>query len=126
MADTQKEAAAGGGATFEMDSLLDAAIGATKQTEPEYAQDLLKTLTEQAMAGTVVFNKSLNATLKKAMSAIDAKMSKQLAAIMHHPRFLQLEGSWRGLKHLVFTSETGPMLKIKVLNITKRQLLYDF
>ena len=51
------------------------------------------------------------------MSAIDAKMSKQLAAIMHHPRFLALEGSWRGLKHLVFTSETGPMLKIKVLNI---------
>jgi type VI secretion system protein ImpC len=126
MADTQKEAAAAGGATFEMDSLLDAAIGATKQTEPEYAQDLLKTLTEQAMAGTVVFSKSLNATLKKAMAAIDAKMSKQLAAVMHHPRFLQLEGSWRGLRHLVFTSETGPMLKIKVLNITKRQLLNDF
>jgi type VI secretion system protein ImpC len=127
MAEAQTQAA-GGAATETMEgvSLLDAAIGATKQTEPEYAKDLLKTLTEQAMAGTVVFSKSLNATLKKAMAAIDAKMSKQLAAIMHHPKFLALEGSWRGLHHLVMNSETGPMLKIKVLNITKRQLLNDF
>ena len=127
MAEAQTQAAGGAAAeTMEGVSLLDAAIGATKQTEPEYAKDLLKTLTEQAMAGTVVFSKSLNATLKKAMAAIDAKMSKQLAAIMHHPKFLALEGSWRGLHHLVMNSETGPMLKIKVLNITKRQLLNDF
>jgi type VI secretion system protein ImpC len=127
MAEAQTQAAGGAAAeAMEGVSLLDAAIGATKQTEPEYAKDLLKTLTDQAMAGTVVFSKSLNATLKKAMAAIDAKMSKQLAAIMHHPKFLALEGSWRGLHHLVMNSETGPMLKIKVLNITKRQLLNDF
>ncbi|MCC7282996.1 MAG: type VI secretion system contractile sheath large subunit, partial [Acetobacteraceae bacterium] len=127
MAEAQTQAAGGAPAeAMEGVSLLDAAIGATKQTEPEYAKDLLKTLTDQAMAGTVVFSKSLNVTLKKAMAAIDAKMSKQLAAIMHHPKFLSLEGSWRGLHHLVMNSETGPMLKIKVLNITKRQLLNDF
>lgn len=127
MAEAQTQAAGGAAAeTMEGVSLLDAAIGATKQTEPEYAKDLLKTLTDQAMAGTVVFSKSLNATLKKAMGAIDAKISKQLAAIMHNPKFLALEGSWRGLHHLVMNSETGPMLKIKVLNITKRQLLNDF
>jgi type VI secretion system protein ImpC len=128
MAETQSQPGGAGAATETMGgvSLLDAAIGATKQTEPEYAKDLLKTLTEQAMAGTVVYSKSLNTTLKKAMAAIDAKMSKQLAAIMHHPKFLALEGSWRGLHHLVMNSETGTMLKIKVLNITKRQLLNDF
>ena len=33
-------------------------------------------------------------------------MSKQLAAIMHHPEFQKLEGSWRGLHYLVMNTET--------------------
>ena len=41
--------------------LLDQVVGATKQTEPDRAQDLLKTLTEQALEGTVTFDKNLTA-----------------------------------------------------------------
>ena len=44
---------------------------------------------------------------------------------MHHPRFLQLEGSWRGLNYLVMNSETGTTLKLRVLNLPKRELLRD-
>ena len=44
---------------------------------------------------------------------------------MHHPRFLQLEGSWRGLNYLVMNSETGTSLKLRVANISKRELNRD-
>jgi type VI secretion system protein ImpC len=44
---------------------------------------------------------------------------------MHHPRFLQLEGSWRGLNYLVMNSETGTSLKLRVLNLPKRDLHRD-
>ena len=44
---------------------------------------------------------------------------------MHHPKFLKLEGTWRGLHYLVQNSETGTALKLRVLNITKRELYSD-
>ena len=59
------------------------------------------------------------------MAAIDAAMSKQLAAILHQPALQKLEGSWRGLHHLVMNSETSAKLRIKVLNVSKRELFKD-
>src|SRR6267142_560276 len=105
--------------------LLDQIITNTKQTEPDRAQDLVKTLVEQALAGTVTFDRNLTRTFDKAVAAIDAKMSAQLNAIMHDPKFLKLEGSWRGLHYLVQNSETGTSLKLRVLNLSKRELGRD-
>jgi len=105
--------------------LLDQILTNTKQTEPDRAQDLVKTLVEQALAGTVTFDRNLTRTFDKAVKAIDAKMSQQLNAIMHDPKFLKLEGSWRGLHYLVQNSETGTSLKLRVLNQTKRELNRD-
>jgi len=82
-------------------SLLDQEITATKQTEPEQAQQLLKTLTEEALSGTVTFSRNLTVTFNKAIALIDQKLSDQVGAILHHPDFLKLEGSWRGLHYLV-------------------------
>ncbi len=76
-------------------------VAATKQTAPDQAQDLVKNLVEQAMAGTVTFDKNLSRTFERAIAAIDHKLSDQLNAIMHDPKFLKLEGSWRGLHYLV-------------------------
>lgn len=44
---------------------------------------------------------------------------------MHQAEFQKLEGSWRGLHHLVFESETGTNLKIRVMNVNKAELLKD-
>ncbi len=41
---------------------------------------------------------------------------------MHDPKFLKLEGTWRGLHYLVMNTETGTALKIRVLNASKREL----
>lgn len=106
-------------------SLLDQAIGATKQTERSRAEELLKTLTEEALKGTVTWDKNLTVTFNEAIAKIDAAMSKQLSAVMHHEAFQKLEGSWRGLNHLVMNSETGSSLKIRMLNVGKRELFKD-
>jgi type VI secretion system protein ImpC len=115
----------GAAETVESTSFLDQVVAATRQTEPDRAQELVKTLVSEALAGTVTFDRNLGRTIDRAIDAIDAKLSSQLNAIMHHPRFLQLEGSWRGLNHLVMNSETGTSLKIRVLNASKRELNRD-
>ena len=106
-------------------SLLEQAISATKQTERSRAEELLRTLTEEALSGTVTFDKNLTKSITEAIAGIDSKLSKQLAAIMHAPAFLKLEGSWRGLHHLVMQSETSATLKLKVLNVSKGDLFKD-
>ena len=124
-AQTQTQAAAAttteeGGLSF-----LDQVVGATKQTAPDQAQDLVKNLVEQAMAGTIKFDKNLTRTFDQAIAAIDNKLSQQLNAIMHDPKFLKLEGSWRGLHYLVMNSETGTNLKIRLMNLPKREMIRD-
>ncbi len=106
-------------------SLLDAAIGATKQTERNRAQELIATLTEEALKGTVTWNRDVTRTIKAGITAIDEAVSKQLAAVMHDPKFQKLEGTWRGLHYLVQNSETSSQLKLKVLNCGKKELHKD-
>ena len=125
MSGTQTSSSAAGASASEGISILDQVVAATKQTTPDQTQDLVKNLLEQAMAGTITFDKNLSRTFDRAIAAIDRKLSDQLNAIMHDPKFGQLEGSWRGLHHLVQNSETGTSLKIKVLNVTKRDLSRD-
>jgi len=105
--------------------LLDQVIAATRQTTPDRTQDLLRTLTDEAMKGTVTYDRNLTLTLNGAIAALDAKISRQLAAIMQSEKFTKLEGAWRGLHHLVSNSETNANLKIRVLNASKRDLSRD-
>lgn len=126
MSDTQTAAAAGAAVQEgEGLSILDQAIAATRQTEPDRAQELLKTLTAEALSGAVTFDKNLGATITSAIAAIDAKISRQLNAIIHHENFQKLEGAWRGLHYLVMNSETSSTLKIRVMNVSKRELYKD-
>jgi len=125
MSGAQTATQAAEAATTEGVSFLDQVIGATKQTAPDQTTDLVKNLVEQAMAGTVVFDKNVTRTFNRAIEVIDRKLSEQLNAIMHDPKFTKLEGTWRGLNYLVMNSETGTSLKIRVLNASKRDLSRD-
>lgn len=60
------------------------------------------------------------------ISYYDGIMSSQLDEVLHNPEFQKLEGSWRGLNFLVMNTETGELLKLRLLNITKKELLKDF
>ena len=126
MSEAQASGAAGATTTTtEAAGLLDQVIGATKQTERDRAQDLIKALTEEALKGTVSFDRNLTRTFDRAIAVLDQKLSEQLNQVMHHPRFSALEGSWRGLHYLVMNSETGTSLKIRLLQASKRELNRD-
>lgn len=105
-------------------NLLDACISATP-LEREEAKDLIANLVENAMKGTVKWDKSVTRTINKGIAAIDAAMSKQLAAIMHHDRFAKLEGTWRGLETLVMNTRTGTEIKLRVMQCSKDDLKKD-
>ena len=124
---TEAQAAGGAAATTtEQSSLLDQVLSATKSTtEKSQAEDMIRSLTEEALKGTVTWTKNLTKTLQDAVIRIDQAMSKQLAAVMRAPELQKLEGSWRGLHHLVQNSETGSGLKLKVMNVAKKDLYKD-
>ena len=56
------------------------------------------------------------------IAEIDKKLSEQVNAILHHAELQQLESAWRGLHYLVNNTETDEQLKIRVLNISKKEI----
>lgn len=110
----------------EHESILDKVIKVTKQTEVDYTKQLLKTFTEEALKGVVVWDKNLTNTINKAISSIDVLISTQVNEILHNATFQKLEGSWRGLHYLVKNSPSSTGVKIKVLNIDKKSLFKNF
>jgi type VI secretion system protein ImpC len=63
--------------------------------------------------------------IKYWVAEVDKKLSGQVNEILHHPDFQRLEGTWRGLHYLVHQSETSETLRIRVLNVSKRDLFKD-
>lgn len=122
------QAAQAGAATQDAPSLLDAVIKATKpldKKEEERAKDYFRQFLDQAVKPGQVVSKDVETNVKFWIKEIDKKLSSQLNEIMHHADFQKLEASWRGLHYLVMQSETGDTLKIKVLNVGKRELFKD-
>src|SRR5262245_21761416 len=72
-----------------------------------------------------VVSKDVETNIKYWIAEIDKKLTSQLNEIMHDPGFQKLEGTWRGLHYLIMNSETGESLKIRVMNVTKRELEKD-
>ena len=107
-------------------SLLDRAIAATSQTPADTTKELFSVLAQQALAGTVVWDKNVTQTIENAIAELDQQMSRQMSAIMQQDEFKRLEGSWRGLNKLVRESELGPSLKIRMVDFQKDELLEQF
>ena len=104
-------------------SLLDTIVAesriARSDTERTRAKDLIGEFVQQVLDGAVVVKKDLETAIAARIAALDEAISAQLNEVMHAPEFQKLEGSWRGLHYLVHQSETGTMLKIRVMNVSK-------
>lgn len=57
------------------------------------------------------------------IAELDKKLSSQVNEIIHHKDFENIESSWRGLSYLVNNTQTSDSLKVRVLNISKKDLL---
>lgn len=64
-------------------------------------------------------------SLSRLHDAHDPALDGALSAILHGAAFRTLEATWRGLHHLVFNTETSPVLRLRVLDIGKEELRQD-
>jgi type VI secretion system protein ImpC len=130
MAETQANAQ---GASYTADAeplgLLDQIVeqgklGRDAQAK-ERGKDLVKRFVAEVLEGQMTIARDTEAMINARIAQIDHLLSLQLNEILHAEEFQKLEASWRGLKYLLGQSETGVMLKIKVLNVSKKELLKD-
>jgi len=127
MSEEQAKSATTAATTQEV-SLLDQILDRTRPQntrEREQNKNYIEQFLRQVIQPGQVVSKDVEATIKYWIGEIDKKLSAQLNEIMHHPDFQRLEATWRGLHYLVHQSETGESLKIRVLNVTKRELFKD-
>jgi len=82
----------------------------------------VQTLAQQALSETMLISDDAIRTIEAIIAEIDEKLSQQLNLILHNEDFKKLEGTWRGLHHLVTNTETDETLKIRVFNISKKEL----
>src|SRR6516165_4970349 len=93
--------------------------------EQERAKDYFRQFLNHAIEPGQVVSKDVELNIKSWIAEIDRKLSAQMNEILHDPGLQKLEGTWRGLHYLVHQSETGENLKIRVLNVNKRELFKD-
>lgn len=98
---------------------------ARDDAQKPFARDLVTEFVNQALEQGTVVSKDSVAFINQRILELDDLISNQLNEIMHDPAFQKLEGSWRGLNYLVMNTETATHLKLRVMNITKKELLDD-
>jgi type VI secretion system protein ImpC len=108
-----------------LDQIVEQGKVGTDAATRERGKSLVKEFINQVLEGQVTISKDTEAMINARVAQIDHLVSIQLNEILHHPQFQKLEGSWRGLKYLLSQSETSPMLKIRVMNVSKKDLLRD-
>lgn len=131
MAETLDAVAAGGTVTTTEMSLLDRIVHegkmAVEPSQNPYAKQLLGQFATQIIDEGMKTSpdKGVVSMINERIAEIDTILSDQLNAIMHHPDFQALEASWRGLHDMVFGTETSSRLKLRLLNVSKKDLLKD-
>lgn len=105
-----------------LDDIINKGLRARDEGQKERAKDLISSFLNEVMQGQLLVSKNMETTLNTRIAQIDKLISSQLNEIMHSEKFQKLEASWRGLHHLIDQSDTGVMLKVRVLNVSKKDL----
>ncbi|MGE3166140.1 MAG: type VI secretion system contractile sheath large subunit [Planctomycetota bacterium] len=121
----QQQQQQGEAVTIEKDefaSLLKKEFKPKSDRAQEAVQAAVATLASQVLDRSELVSTDAVKTIEAMIAAIDQKLTEQVNQILHNAEFQKLEGAWRGLHHLVNNTETDEMLKIRVLNISKKDL----
>jgi type VI secretion system protein ImpC len=124
MADLEREKLAEQGTVEESGfaSLLQKEFKPKTDQAKSAVENAVRTLAAQALVNTTTISNDAYTTIEAIIAELDHKMSEQINLILHHPDFQQLESAWRGLHYLVNNTEMDEMLKIRVMNISKKEL----
>jgi len=108
-----------------LDTLMSKGKLARDDSQKPFARDLVTEFVNQVLEQGTVVSKDTVAFINQRILEIDDLITNQLNQVMHDPAFQKLEGSWRGLSYLVMNTETAVHLKLRLMNITKKELLDD-
>ena len=106
----------------EFEALLNKEFKPKTDQQSSMVKDAVRTLAEQALSATQLISEDAIQSIEAIIAEIDQKLSEQINLIVHHEDLKQLEGSWRGLHYLVNNTETDEHLKIRVMNISKKEV----
>lgn len=118
------ENTAGGEQTL-LDRIINEGKMARSEIQRDHAKDLVGEFVRQVLDDGMTLSDDTVASISSRIAEIDELITRQLNEIMHHEAFQKLEASWRGLNYLVMNTETSGMLKLRLLNITQKELLSD-
>lgn len=126
MAEENTEAQAEAEATTmeasEFSSLLQKEFKPKSDRAKEAVETAVKTLAEQVISQTDLVSDDVLRTVESLIAEIDKRLTEQINLIMHHEDFQKVESAWRGLHYLVNNTETDEMLKIRVMNVSKKEV----
>ena len=96
-------------------------------SQAKQAIDAVSELIAEIEAGDIKLEAGADmiAVINKRIAALDQEVNDGLNEVMHSQAFSKLESSWRGLHYLVSRTETGTMLKLRLLNATKDEIQKD-
>ncbi len=106
----------------EFSSLLTKEFRPKSDRTKEAVETAVQTLAEYVLADSSVVSSDTVHSIEAIIAEIDRKLTEQVNLILHHEDFQKLEGAWRGLHYMVNNTETDEMLKIRVFNISKKDL----
>ncbi|MCP4352120.1 MAG: type VI secretion system contractile sheath large subunit [Desulfobacterales bacterium] len=108
-----------------LDKIVQKGKMAHDESQVPYARDLIGEFVSQVLDEEMTVSADTAAMINSRIAMIDELISKQLNEVMHNEELQKLEASWKGLHYLVMNTETGAMLKLRLMNITKSELLND-
>lgn len=105
-----------------LNQVLEQEFKPRSEVSKHLVESAIQVLAHEALRNQSLVQDSVIETIQSVIAGIDAILTNQLNAIIHQDDFQKLEGSWRGLHYLVNNSQTSSTLKVRVMNISKKEL----
>ncbi len=106
----------------EFEALLQKEFRPKTDHAREAVAQAVRTLASQALEATQLVSEDAVKSIEGMIAELDRKLAEQVNQILHNQDFRALEGTWRGLHHLITNTETDATLKIRVMNISKKDV----
>ena len=120
--ETQQQAEVGLTEASDFSSLLNKEFKPKSDRAKEEVESAVSTLAQYVLKGVSTVSDDAIKSIQSIIAEIDRKLTDQVNLILHNAEFQKLESAWRGLHYMVNNTETDELLKIRVMNISKKEL----
>jgi type VI secretion system protein ImpC len=106
-------------------NIIDTMTRGQDDAQKKYAQQMLSVFATEVGNKKVEASENMLTTISDRIADLDFQINAQLNEILHSEPLQALEASWRGLHQLVMSTETSSSLKLRLFNVTKKELRLD-